>query len=359
MIFDDHEVMDDWNSSLVWRRRRERRGWWPERLEAALMAYWLYQHLGNLSPAELAADPDLAAVRAAGAEGDGEPVLRALAEGWARDPRTARWSFRRDLGPARLVVLDSRSRRVLTPAAAASPTTRSGRGWSGAVTGAVDHLLLATSLPLLLPPGLQRLEAASERLAAGAWGPAAVRAAEMLRRRLGLEHWGAFADSFARMAELLERVGAGGRGGPPASITVLAGDVHHAYLVEVAFRRGAQVRSAVTQVVTSAMRNALPALPRRLLRVGHSRAFGALVAPAAPARRRPARADPLAGGGRAGLREQPGDARVRRPARRGRGRAGPLRAGRTAARPGPAPPPGLACARPPRRGRERRRAACA
>ena len=71
------------------------------------------------------------------------------------------------------------------------------------------------------------------------------------------------------------------RGAPPVTITVLAGDVHHAYLTEVAFPRGAGVRSAVAQVVASPMRNALGGHGRRLLRVGHSRAFAALMAPAA------------------------------------------------------------------------------
>ena len=281
MIFDDHEVMDDWNSSLAWRRRRERRGWWPRRLEAALMAYWLLQHLGNLSPAALAADPALAAVRAAGTAGDGEPVLRALAVGWAREPRSVRWSLRRDLGRVRLVALDSRSRRVLDPAARRIADDEEWSWLEAAATGDVDHLLVATSLPLLLPHGLQRLEAVSERLTSGARGPGVARAAEVARRRFGLEHWGAFADSFARMAALLERVGAGGRGAAPASITVLAGDVHHAYLTEIGFRREAGVRSAVNQVVTSPMRNALPGLPRRLLRVGHSRPFAALTGAAA------------------------------------------------------------------------------
>ncbi|MDX6554953.1 MAG: hypothetical protein QOD86_1148 [Miltoncostaeaceae bacterium] len=281
MIFDDHEVVNDWNTSLAWRRRRERRPWWSSRLAAALMAYWLYQHLGNLSPAALAADPVLAAVRAAGTDGDGEPALRGLAEGWVADPRSVRWSHRRDLGPARLVVLDSRSRRRLGPGARRIADDEEWAWLERAAIGDVDHLLIATSVPVLLPAGLQRLEAVTERLGSGAFGPTAVGAAEMLRRRLGLEHWGAFAVSFDRMAALLEHVGSGGRGRPPASIAILAGDVHHAFLTEVGFRRSAGVRSAVAQVVASPLRNALGPAGRRLIRVGHSRAFAALMAPAA------------------------------------------------------------------------------
>ncbi len=54
MIFDDHDVHDDWNTSAAWRREDQAKPWWPERIRAAYMSYWIYQHLGNLSPAELA-----------------------------------------------------------------------------------------------------------------------------------------------------------------------------------------------------------------------------------------------------------------------------------------------------------------
>ena len=54
MIFDDHDVHDDWNTSASWRRDYQAKPWWPDRIRAAYMSYWIYQHLGNLSPAELA-----------------------------------------------------------------------------------------------------------------------------------------------------------------------------------------------------------------------------------------------------------------------------------------------------------------
>ncbi len=52
---------------------------------------------------------------------------------------------------------------------------------------------------------------------------------------------------------------------------VLSGDVHHAYLAEVAFRRGAGVRSHVFQAVCSPYRNPLEARERRVIRMGVSR----------------------------------------------------------------------------------------
>jgi hypothetical protein len=52
---------------------------------------------------------------------------------------------------------------------------------------------------------------------------------------------------------------------------LLSGDVHHAYLAEVAFRREAKVRSAVYQAVCSPFRNALDTHERQMLRLALTR----------------------------------------------------------------------------------------
>ncbi len=105
--------------------------------------------------------------------------------------------------------------------------------------GGHDHLLIGTSVPWLLGPALHYLEAWDEAVAGGAWGRLGSWAGEKLRRANDLEHWAAFNASFERLAELQRSVGAGERGEAPASIVTLSGDVHHAYLFEVAFKRDA------------------------------------------------------------------------------------------------------------------------
>jgi hypothetical protein len=54
---------------------------------------------------------------------------------------------------------------------------------------------------------------------------------------------------------------------PPASIVVLSGDVHHAYLAEVGFPRDSSVRSRVYQAVCSPYRNPLDNRERRAIRL--------------------------------------------------------------------------------------------
>ena len=56
MIFDDHDIRDDWNTSWTWRQEMEATDWWHERVVAGLGSYWVYQHLGNLGAEDRADD---------------------------------------------------------------------------------------------------------------------------------------------------------------------------------------------------------------------------------------------------------------------------------------------------------------
>jgi hypothetical protein len=136
--------------------------------------------------------------------------------------------------------------------------------------GDFDHLLVGTSDPLVLAPALHHAERWGEAVATGAWGTAASRLGEKLRRAADFDHWPAFGDSFERLTRLLARAGAGRYGPAPASITVLSGDVHHAYLAELAFKRSEEVESAVHQAVCSPFRNALSKRERLTIEAGAS-----------------------------------------------------------------------------------------
>ena len=109
MIFDDHEVIDDWNTSAAWKRETRGQPWWDERIAGAFMSYWIYQHLGNLSPEELAQDRMYERVRAAERR---RAALREFALTADRTTAGSRWSYARTLGRSRLVVIDSRAGRL-------------------------------------------------------------------------------------------------------------------------------------------------------------------------------------------------------------------------------------------------------
>ncbi len=260
MIFDDHDVRDDWNTSETWRQQMKTVPWWQGRIVAGLSSYWIYQHLGNLSPAERAEDPVWQKVQAAG-DRDVGPVLNDFAEAADADPAAYRWSHSRDLGRTRLVVIDSRAARVTTPDRRSIIDDEEMAWLDGKVQGGHDHLLLATSIPFLLPMGLHYLEAWNEAVASGAWGERAAVGAENARQTFDLEHWGAWQRSFRQVQEMVADVAGGQRGPAPATVTFLSGDVHHSYLMEADLPTGPG-RSRVVQAVCSPIRNPLPQVMR-------------------------------------------------------------------------------------------------
>src|SRR5665809_42696 len=254
MVIDDHDMHDDWNISRLWVEEMRSREWWQERVEAGLMSYWIYQFIGNLPPRELEESDLYRRVRELD---DAGPVLREFAAKDDREREGRRWSYYRDLGSTRLIVMDSRTGRVLEEGRRSIFDEGEWDWIQDKARGDFDHLLIGTSDPYLLAPGLHYLEAWNEAICDGVWGAAAVRIGEKIRRAVDSDHWGAFQNSFMRLTLLLEEIGSGKHGRAPATICILSGDVHHAYLAEVAFRRDANVTSAVYQAVCSPYRKAL------------------------------------------------------------------------------------------------------
>lgn len=279
MIFDDHDIRDDWNSSLSWKKAMEATSWWPQRIVAGLASYWVYQHLGNLSPQERADDAvwQRIARHRDEAELDLSTELDLFAERADKDPETYRWSFCRDFGDTRLIVVDSRAARNLTPENRGLLDKAEMTWLDSQMRGGFRHLLVATSLPFLLPMGLHHVEAWDEAISEGAWGKLAARAGEKLRRTFDLEHWGAFQQSFQKVAGIASEVADGKRGPAPDTVTFLSGDVHFSYVSEVERSSG----SRILQAVCSPIRNPLPRLMRSFSAVtsfGLAGSLGALVA---------------------------------------------------------------------------------
>ncbi|WP_411722051.1 alkaline phosphatase D family protein [Mycetocola sp.] len=279
MIFDDHDIHDDWNTSQSWRSEMEATSWWHERIVAGLASYWVYQHLGNLSPQERAEDAlwqQIARYRGE-AELDLSAALDSFAERADQDPASYRWSYSRDFGDTRLVLVDSRAARNLTPDNRALLDEEEMAWLDGRMRGGFRNLLVATSLPFLLPMGLHHVESWSEALAQGAWGKRAALAGEKLRQTADLEHWAAFQDSFRKVAAMVSEVADGERGPAPATIAFLSGDVHFSYVSEIVRSSG----SRIVQVVCSPIRNPLTRLKRFFVAItsyGLAAPVGALVA---------------------------------------------------------------------------------
>ncbi|WP_369246288.1 alkaline phosphatase D family protein [Streptomyces sp. R41] len=267
MIFDDHDVIDDWNTSAAWLADMRATPWWRERVLSGLMSYWVHQHLGNLSPRELSEDRLYAAVRETP---DGTDVLRAFAAQADTDPASVRWSYRRDFGRTRVLMLDTRGARVLEEENRAMLDPGEAewlREQALDAPGSYDHLLIGTSLPWLLPPLVHHAEAWNAALCRGERGARWARFGEDLRRRADLEHWAAFPESFDALTALIAEAGSGTDA--PATVCVLSGDVHHAYVAEPSWP-GAGPDARVLQLTCSPVHNSIPLSIRLGFRFGWS-----------------------------------------------------------------------------------------
>ncbi len=263
MLLDDHDLRDDWNTSLSWRRRVTAEPWWRDRVVGAYASYWVYQHLGNLSPDQLDADEVYAQILALTDDDERTRFLDEVAWRADVDPTSMRWSYYRDLGGAgrgvRLVAIDSRASRQLDPddrRMVDAPEWAWVRAHVIDTDHPYDHLVLASTLPWLLVPGVHHLEGWDEAISEGAWGRPGKWLGERLRQVLDLEHWAAFRESFDETIALLTRVVK--EPSPPATVLLLGGDVHCNYTAAAELTGVDHPATTIHQLTMSPFRNVMP-----------------------------------------------------------------------------------------------------
>ncbi len=201
------------------------------------MSYWIYQHLGNLSPEQIDREGILDELIASD---DAGGVLRRWAlksEEFTPVPGGYPFSYSRHLGGGvHLVVMDSRNGRVLTPGARSMLDDDE---WAFVVDECREpcrHLVIATSLPMFVPGGLHGIQQWNEAVCDGAWGRPFAWLGEKLRRALDMEDWAAFDRSFRLMEDLIAEIATGPDA--PATVSILGGDIHFSYAAELELRNG-------------------------------------------------------------------------------------------------------------------------
>ena len=281
MILDDHDLRDDWNTSVSWRREMQRRPWWRDRVVGGLGTYWIYQHLGNLSLDDIEADPLVRTVTTGTPEEAGR-ALDAFAERADAEPDSARWSFARELGPSRLVVVDSRCSRVLDPPERRAMVDDVEWAWlreKALAQPMPRHLLIGSTLPVFMPYGVHHIEGWNEAVATGVWGRMLKTPGERIRQAIDLEHWAAYRRSFGAMVDLLRDLTQ--RADAPASILIMSGDVHFSYTSRAELTDADHPRTTIHQLVQSPMRNALPKVMIAGFRILQTRAAAHILRPLA------------------------------------------------------------------------------
>ena len=277
MIFDDHDIRDDWNTSKVWRAEMAKLPWWPDRIRAGLASYWVYQHLGNLSPDELKGNDDYQ--RLLTDEGDMWPHLAEVAERADREVdcgKGVRFSYRWDLGRTRLIMIDSRNGRILESGERmmiGEDEFRWVESKAEENPETIDHLLLASSVPWLMPPAIGDLEALNERAAdRTGWRG---NLGEKVRKAGDFEHWAAFYKSFVRLGEMIARIA--DHPEAPSTISVLSGDVHHSYAARAEVDGISPDGATVHQLVCSPVHNYVPLIMKPAFMLGWARPAAAVI----------------------------------------------------------------------------------
>jgi phosphodiesterase/alkaline phosphatase D-like protein len=270
MIFDDHDVRDDWNTSQAWRDEITRTSWWQQRERGALATYWIYQHIGNLAPADLDADELYPKVMAA--DGDVAGLLRDFTDRAAQEVngrKGTRWSYRRDFGNVRLLVIDTRSGRILSGGARSMVGDGEFEWIEKHAEGDFDHLLIGSSLPWLMPHSISHVQSMNEvACRRPGWRG---RLAEKVRQSGDLEHWPSFRASSDRLTRLILRIAKT----DTSSVCVLSGDVHHVYAAKATFPE--KVTASVHQLVCSPVHNQVPLAMRPLFRIAWWRPLAAVL----------------------------------------------------------------------------------
>jgi hypothetical protein len=161
MMFDDHDVRDDWNTSQAWRETMRATEWWRGRHRGRPGVVLDLPAPGQPVAGERADDPLWQKMQASVGQDVGA-LLDEFAGAAEDDPEAYRWSYSRELGRTRLIVIDSRAARVTEPERRAMLDPVETRWLDERVQGDVDHLAARDIDPLpaadgaALPGGLER-----------------------------------------------------------------------------------------------------------------------------------------------------------------------------------------------------------
>ncbi|GAC1422347.1 MAG: alkaline phosphatase D family protein [Ktedonobacteraceae bacterium] len=268
MIFDDHEITNNWNITPQWCAMMLQTGQ-EQVLVDGLIAYWLYQGWGNLAQRDETLYPLLRLMQQG--EQSGEDILETLRSHIRREvggEHIGRWHYEIQTVPP-IFVLNARSERtsVFTeqqddlygPTRILSQTQM-----QEVATWLQKHdtrsSLLVSSVPVLLPPliGLAeyimglRLWAQPVR-----WlGRRIAHIQQRVALRTGFDHWPLFSDTWHELVQILTK--------RTHDIIVLSGDVHFSYAME-AQRSYSKAKARLLQLVSTPLQNALEPQSERLV----------------------------------------------------------------------------------------------
>jgi hypothetical protein len=271
MIFDDHEITDNWNTSPTWRAAAIREGL-EQMLVDGLVAYWVYQGWGNLERRTQSNPSPLLTIMQE-AEQHGEDILEVLRAQikeeiygradfhWHYTIATTPPIFVANARTGRTAVFDDSEQEIYAPARIMSQQQMNElRTWMH--THSAGLLLLVSSVPVLLPPAIGLAEyVAGKRfwqksIAPLRWlGLRMARLQQKVALRTNFDHWPLYSATWQEFVHLLDEC--------DQDILVLSGDVHFSYAMEA--QRTGRKRGHLYQFVCTPLQNVLTPNDRKLI----------------------------------------------------------------------------------------------
>jgi hypothetical protein len=269
MMFDDHEVTNNWNSSPVWRETMLRHGR-GQMIVNSLVAYWLYQGWGNLLAQDDTDHALLKIMQSAAQSGEDalEPLCDTIKQSIYKEAIIS-WHYSIPTNPAifvtntradRTAVLESNALDIYAPTAIMEEEQMSDlERWVDRHHGRT--VILVSSVPVLLPPfiGLAEYCMGIRPWANSApilrWLGQRLAALQMrTSHSTSFDHWPVFAKTWRWLVDLFQR--------HDGDMLVLSGDVHFSYAVEA---HKTHVHSRLYQFVSSPIQNELEPDSRNMI----------------------------------------------------------------------------------------------
>jgi hypothetical protein len=234
MIFDDHDITDDWNLTAAWEEAAYGHAFSRRVIGNALMAYWLCQGWGN-DPKRF--EPFFWQTVMAYCHSPEAPQQDALIEDLLNFEN---WHYSLPTFP-KLLVLDTRTRRWH---AEDHPQKPSGlMDWESLIE--LQQALLHSDAVVLVSPapmfGVKLIEVIQESLA-------------MIGQALAVdaENWMAHSGAAKTLLSIFKH------GNSPRKVVILSGDVHYSFVYDlvIRFRRNSP---HIWQITASGLKNEFPA----------------------------------------------------------------------------------------------------
>ena len=258
LIFDDHEITNNWNQFPQWCASMLASGQ-EQLLVDGLVAYWVYQGWGNIARTQNTEHPLLRIMQ----EAHDEDVIEQLRDEIRQEVRGevhGYWHYEIATNPP-IFVMNARSERTAIfdndDADVCAPTRILSKAQMTTLQDWMQQhddtiSILVSSVPIILPPVIGFVEyVAGVRFLQHSMSPLRwlgrqlAHLQQRLANRMSFDHWPAYSQTWRELVQLLSK--------RRHDIVALSGDVHFSYSIEARASR----RARMLQLVSTPLENKL------------------------------------------------------------------------------------------------------